>query len=138
MKARFQKQAAVGLPIRIKPTLMRLPWSVWQRVVYPPWLRWYTWFIRSRIWQSGSYKVGDVCYWRGVKLICGLSHFAGDYAEHPWDPGAGWPEHGAAMLWTPMRRRDRIVLRLVGDKRIRPVSEKAGYGGGASDPRVDA
>lgn len=133
MKAKHPRQAE-GLPSRVKPTLMRLPWRVWKRLVYPLWLRWYKWHLRSRLWQDGPYELGDVCYWRGVKLVCGLKHFCGSYAEHPWDPGAGWPEHGAAMLWEPMRRRDRFLLALVGDKRKRPVSEKGGVGD-SSDPR---
>jgi hypothetical protein len=67
----------------------------------------------------GLYRVGDVAFWRGVKLVCCTEHFCGEKAEHPWDPGCGWPEPRAAALWEPARARDRLLLRAVGDRRAR-------------------
>jgi hypothetical protein len=114
------------MPVRVKPTLMRLPWRVWKHAVYPFWLRWYKWRLRLPLWQSGGYKPGDVTWWRGVKLVCCHRHFAGENADHPWDPGAGWPEWRAAAMWEPARRRDRALLRLVGDRRSRSGSGRVG------------
>jgi len=32
-------------------------------------------------------------------LRCGVDHYAGAAAQHPWDPGWGWGD-GAALIWT--------------------------------------
>jgi hypothetical protein len=47
------------------------------------------------------YKLGDHATWFGVRLVCTRDHYAGEAAEDPWDPGAGWPEKKAATLWAP-------------------------------------
>jgi hypothetical protein len=112
-----------NLPMIAKGPLMRLPVPVWRRFVYPLWLRWHRAWQKLPLWREGSYEPGDAIYWRGVKLICCTGHFVGYAAEHPWDPGAGWPEWRAAVLWEPARARDRFLLRLVGDKRERAASE---------------
>ena len=113
--------AAKGVAVRIKPTLMRLPWPVWKRLVYPIWLRWYRLAQRSGAWGLGSYKLGDHCYWRGVRLVCCTAHYCGDAADHPWDPGHGWSAERANALWEPATRRDRLLLALVGDPRRSPA-----------------
>jgi hypothetical protein len=64
-------------------------------------------------WGWHWWKPGDRCHWRGVRLVCCTDHYAGDSAEHPWDPGWGWSEAMAAQLWRPMALRDRILLRIV-------------------------
>jgi hypothetical protein len=110
---------AVVLPVRVKPTLMRLPWPIWKRAVYPLWLRWYKLWLRLPLWQEGAWKPGDTAYWRGVRLVCCQGHYAGPAADHPWDPGAGWSEWKAAAMWEPARRRDRTLLSIVGDPRRR-------------------
>lgn len=115
-----------NLPMAAKGPLMRLPVPVWQRLVYPLWVRWYRWWNTLPLWREGAYKPGDVTYWRGVKLICCTRHYAGSAAEHPWDPGAGWPEVRAAVLWEPAQPRDRFLLRLVGDQRNRSVTTPKG------------
>lgn len=110
--------AAQGLPARLKPVLMdALPWPIWKGLVYPVWLRWYEHHHRSSAWQSGSYAPGDAVRWRGVRMICCTRHFVGDAADHPWDPGCGWPAWRANVLWEPATERDRVLLRLVGDPR---------------------
>lgn len=108
---------AKGWPARAKPVLMALPWPIWQRVVYPLWLRWYEWWMTSASWREGVYEPGASCRWRGVKLICCTSHYAGIAATHPWDPGWGWTRQDANALWEPARPFDRFLLRLVGDPR---------------------
>jgi hypothetical protein len=107
-------------PVRVKPLLMALPWPVWKRLVYPLWLRWYERALASGRWKTGSYDAGQTTRWRGVRLVCCTGHFVGDQAEHPWDPGWGWPSWKANALWEPARKRDRLLLRLVGDPRRRP------------------
>lgn len=64
-------------------------------------------------WQEGGWDAGDIVRWRGVRLICTTGHYAGDKAEHPWDPGWGWPAQIAATLWRPLGWRDRLLLRIV-------------------------
>ncbi len=111
-----------NLPMMAKGPLMRLPVPVWRRLIYPIWVRWFRWWSKLPLWQEGSYSPGQVVYWRGVKLICCTAHYAGSAAEHPWDPGAGWAEDRASWLWEPARPRDRFLLSLVGDKRLRSAS----------------
>lgn len=36
-----------------------------------------------------------------VRLVCVTDHYAGERADHPWDPGDGWPAMRAAALWVP-------------------------------------
>lgn len=48
-----------------------------------------------------SYSVGEHREWRGVRLVCTREHYAGDAAEHPWDPADQWSAQKAATLWTP-------------------------------------
>lgn len=52
-------------------------------------------------WGYGKWAVGDRCVWRGITLVCCTGHYAGDAADHPWDPGHGWPVERAAALWAP-------------------------------------
>ena len=45
------------------------------------------------------FHIGDRVKWFGMLLRCGVDHYAGHEANHPWDPGWGWND-GAALLWT--------------------------------------
>lgn len=117
----------------VKRALMdHLPRPVYKRIAYPLWLRWYDRRRSSDVWQEGSYKLGDHARWRGVRLICCTEHYAGAQADHPWDPGWGWPAARASALWEPATARDRLVLRLVGDPRRTEAQERGtGPEGGA-------
>lgn len=111
-----QPHKAEPLSIRAKQKLM-VPRRLWVHVLYPLWLRWYKWELRSARWQSGLYEVGQVVRWHGIRLVCCTHHFAGSYADHPWDPGHGWSAEKAAALWEPATALDRALLRVVGDPR---------------------
>jgi hypothetical protein len=114
-----KRHAAETLPVRIKPFLMRAYQPVWKHVLYPPWLRWYRWRIDARwLWRYGSYEAGDVVWWRGVRLVCCHSHYAGPHADHPWDPGVCWPACKRNAMWEPKTPRDRLLLRFIGDPRV--------------------
>lgn len=103
-------------PINVKPHLMDLPQPLWH-LIYPLWRRWYWAWMKLPLWQTGSYKLGQAVYWRGVRLICCTEHFAGHMADHPWDPGAGWPAARANALWEPATPFNRWLLSIVGDPR---------------------
>lgn len=52
------------------------------------------------VWKTPRwYHIGDRVRFSGMLLRCGVDHYAGDAANHPWDPGWGWGD-GAALLWT--------------------------------------
>lgn len=65
-------------------------------------------------WRTGrSWDEGERCVWNGARLLCGRSHFAGDSAIDPWDPGSGWDAAKAATLWSPVSHIDaRRLLKL--------------------------
>lgn len=52
-------------------------------------------------WSTGHFHLGQRVTWRGVVLVCTTDHYAGANADHPWDPGVGWPPSRAAALWAP-------------------------------------
>jgi hypothetical protein len=101
----------------IKRALMRLPRPVYRHVAFPLWLRAVDRWQASSAWKFGSYGVGDRVWWRGVRLICCTEHYAGMAADHPWDPGHGWPAERANALWEPKGARDRVLLQIIGDPR---------------------
>lgn len=131
-KRRFPGHGAEGLPVRVKPLLMGMPWPLWKRVVYPLWRRWYQrWLTNPRVWRYGDYKPGDQVRWRGVRLVCCTDHYVGHAADHPWDPAWGWPAWRANALWEPARAIDRLLLRVIGDpRRAAPSSTTNGGGDG--------
>jgi len=45
------------------------------------------------------YHIGDRVRFAGMLLRCGVDHYCGTEAVHPWDPGWGWGD-GAALIWT--------------------------------------
>lgn len=44
------------------------------------------------------YHIGDRVRFAGMMLRCGVDHYAGGDAVHPWDPGWGWGD-GARHIW---------------------------------------
>lgn len=70
-----------------------------------------------------GYDPGDRVLWRGAVLVCGVDHYAGESARHPWDPGWGWRAAKAATLWAPDGENNAELLRLldVGDGRLQDV-----------------
>lgn len=70
--------------------------------------------IEGHEWESPHpYIVGVRVVWRGVTLTCTLPHYAGDQAEHPWDPGDGWKVPKNASMWTPDGDVEAARLRVV-------------------------
>jgi hypothetical protein len=57
-----------------------------------------------------AYRVGDVAWWNGVRLVCTRHHYAGGSASHPWDPGWGWDEAERSRLWRRARAWERGPL----------------------------
>lgn len=52
------------------------------------------------VWKTPRwYHIGDRVRFAGMLLRCGVDHYAGDQAQHPWDPGWGWGD-GARHLWS--------------------------------------
>ena len=50
-------------------------------------------------WETEHwYHIGDRVRFFGMLLRCGVDHYVGGSAQHPWDPGWGWG-NGAALLW---------------------------------------
>jgi hypothetical protein len=67
------------------------------------------------------YKVGDQRCWLSVHLVCTRRHYAGDAAEHPWDPGDGWTPEKASTLWTPNGEEEAKKLSALLAERTRGV-----------------
>ena len=61
------------------------------------------------------YHLGDRAMWRGVELVCTRDHYAGDAAEHPWDPGCCWPKWKQSTLWAPNGPVEVVKLEALSD-----------------------
>ncbi len=56
-------------------------------------------FRDAKKWRTSHwYHLGDRVLFCGMLLRCGVDHYVGDQAKHPWDPGWGWGD-GASLLW---------------------------------------
>jgi hypothetical protein len=83
-----------------------------------------------KAWVAGeAYTAGDRRRWEGADLVCTMDHFAGDAADHPWDPGWNWAAGKAACLWTPATREARTLA-------LRAASAVAHQATGAEEQRL--